>query len=66
LSTGSSLQPLAFAGALVRSLPRCRVAKALRGFTRGNEKFHISPISQHYSGEFMNTEDSEKSIRFLS
>jgi hypothetical protein len=33
-------------GETLRGLSRCRVAKALRGFTRGNEKFHLSPSYQ--------------------
>jgi hypothetical protein len=40
---GEKLQNLKPRGETLPGLSRCRVAKALRGFTRGNEKFHLSP-----------------------
>jgi hypothetical protein len=49
---GRRREPSALARALVCGLPRgetlrcllrCRVAKTLRGFTRGNEKLQLSP-----------------------
>ena len=59
--------------ALLRGLPReatCpskprNAGRSWKPFTRANEKFHLSPISQHFNGEFVNAEDREKSIRFL-